>query len=40
MIMSDQLDESHFKIGVLGCGAIGSGIAEALHNNLHPQAIL
>lgn len=33
-------DAENLKIGIIGCGAIGSGVARAVHSGLHPRAIL
>lgn len=38
--MVDHRDDINIKIGILGCGAIGSGIAKAIENNLNPRAKL
>jgi len=33
-------DAEELKIGIIGCGAIGSGIARAVHKGIHPRAKL
>ena len=39
--MEDPSDDfKNLKIGILGCGAIGSGIAVAIHQGLHPRMTL
>lgn len=38
--MEAQLDERKTKIGIIGCGAIGSAIAKAIQYGLHPRLTL